>query len=100
MMAGDGGRIRGLLLYGFGPALVTPAAGVGGVHADHRQAAARRHADQSIPEPAGRNTRHGAAQPLTPLAAAQGFAPGGPRIGEIQVLDHDRPTSVVLGVVE
>ena len=85
MMPGD--RVGGLLLQGFPPVLGAPAAGVGGVHPDHRQAAAGRHADQPISEPAGRYAGHDLAQPLGVFAAAEGLA----------LLAERRPDVVVLG---
>jgi hypothetical protein len=98
MMAGD--RFGSLLLQGSAPVLVTPAARVGGVNADHGQAAPRCHPNQSIPESTGRYTGHGAAQPLPAFPAAQGLAAGGPCVSEIQVLDHDRRAVVLLGVLK
>ena len=88
MMPGD--RFGSLLLQGCAPVLIAPLAGVGGIHPDHRDAAAGRHGDQPSPEPRGGDTSHGAAQSLSAFPAAQGFPAGGPRVGEVQILDHDR----------
>jgi hypothetical protein len=82
------------------PVLGAPAAGVGRVNPDDRGAAPGRHADQPGTELCGGDTRDGAAQPFTTLAAAQSLTPGGARIGEIEVLDHNRRAAAVLGVIE
>ena len=80
--------------------LVAPAAGVGGVHPDHGDTAAGSHADQPGPKLRGGDTGHGAAQSLCAFPAAEGFPARGPRVGEVQILDHDRCAVVVLSVVE
>jgi hypothetical protein len=71
MMPGD--WFGSLLLQGFTPMLIAPAAGVGGVHPDHGDAAAGGDADQPGPKPRGGDTRYGAAQPLSAFPAAEGF---------------------------
>ena len=80
--------------------LGTPATGVGGVHADHRDAAPRRHRHQPIPKPAGGDTGHTAAQSFAPFAPPKGLAPGSARVGEVQVLHHHRRAVVLLGATE
>jgi hypothetical protein len=99
-MSGDGGRIGSLLLQGITPMLDAPLAGVGGIHPDHADTAAGGHGAQPGAEPAGGDTSNGAAQLLTASAAAQGFAPSRAGIGEIKILDHDRTTAPLPGVVE
>ncbi len=80
--------------------LVSPLAGVDGVHADDRHAASGGHTGQPIPEPSGGDAGDGAAQAFCAFPAAQGLAPGGPRVSEVEVLHHDRRTVVLLGVVK
>jgi hypothetical protein len=89
-----------LLLQGFTPVLVAPAAGVGRVHADHRDSAADRHADQPIPELGGGNSSDVATQSFPPFSAAEGFPAGGAGVGEVEILRHDRRAVVLLGVIE
>jgi hypothetical protein len=43
---------------------------------------------------------HGAAKPLPADPAPQGFAPGGPRVGEVEVFHHDRGALVMGGGVD
>jgi hypothetical protein len=80
--------------------LGAPPTGVGSIHTDDCDAAPSRHTDQSVPEPSGGDPRDGAAQSFTTLAAAQSLTPGGARVGEIEVLDHNRRATGVLGVIE
>ena len=80
--------------------LGTPAAGVGRIHPDDRDPAAGGHPGQPSAELSGRDASDGAAQSLSALSAAQGLAPGGARIGEVEVLHHDRRAVVLLGQVE
>ncbi len=80
--------------------LGAPAAGVGRIHPDHRDAAAGGHGGQPVAELGGRDTGNGAAQPFAALTAAQGFAAGGARVGEIKVLHHDRRAILLLGVIK
>jgi hypothetical protein len=77
--------------------LGAPAAGVGRVHADHRDAAAAGHAGQPGTELSGRDASDGAAQLLSPLPTAQRFPTGGARVGEIKILDHDRRAVLLAG---
>ena len=69
VMRGDGGRIGSLLLQGSTPMLGAPFAGVGRIHADHREAAPGGHGDEPGAEPAGGDASHGAAQGLAAQAA-------------------------------
>ena len=80
--------------------LVAPAAGVGRINTDDRDAAAGSHTDQPGAELSGGDAGDGAAQPFSALAAAQGFAPGGARVGEVEVFGHDRRTVVSLRQVQ
>jgi hypothetical protein len=95
-----GNRFGSLLLQGFAPVLSTPAAGVGRVHPDHGDPAAAGHTGQPGPEPGGGNTGYRAAQSLSAVTAAEGFPAGGARVGEVEVLDHQRRAVVLLGVIE
>jgi hypothetical protein len=84
------------LSQGFAPVLSTPAAGVGRVHPDHGDPAAAGHTGQPGPEPGGGNTGYRAAQSLSAVTAAEGFPAGGARVGEVEVLDHQRRAVVLL----
>ena len=48
----------------------------------------------------GGDTGDGAAQPFPALSAAQGFAPGGARVGEVEVFHHDRRAVVLLRQIQ
>ncbi len=80
--------------------LVPPAGGVGRIHPDHGDATPGGHRGEPGAEPAGEDSGHGAAQPFPPLAAAQVFPAGRPRVGEVKILHHDRRTAAMLGLVE
>jgi hypothetical protein len=97
MMAGHGGRIGSLQLQGLEPVLASPLAGVSGAHNYHRDVAQARHCRESGAEVRGGHTGYGSAQPLSGLTAAKCFSSNRPRVGEIEVLDHNRATISVLG---
>ena len=99
-MGGHGGRIGSLLLEGFAPVLGTPAAGVGRIHPDDCDPVARRHAGEPGAELPRGDASDGAAQSLSALTAAQCFPAGGSRVGEVEVLHHNRPTLVLVGAIE
>ena len=95
MVPGD--RVGSLLLKGCAPVLGAPAAGVGRIHPDDRDPAPRGHAAQPGAEPSGGDASNGAAQPFPALATAEGFPAGGARVGEVQVLHHDRRAALPVG---
>jgi hypothetical protein len=80
--------------------LVAPAAGVGGIHPDHGDAAPGGHRRQPGTKPGGGYTSDGAAQPFSAFATAKRISADCPRIGEVEVLHHDRRTVLLLGVIE
>lgn len=80
--------------------LTPPLAGVGRIHADHSDAAAGSHGGEPVPETPSGDPRHGTAKSFSSPAAAQGFTPGTTRVGEVEVFDHHRRATVVVGEVE
>jgi hypothetical protein len=81
------------------PVLRAPPRGISRIDDDHVQPCVRRHLHQAVPEPPGGDAGDGAAEPAPapparrpvprPLAAL------GAGVGEVEVLDHDRPRAVV-----
>ena len=80
--------------------LGAPAAGVGRIHPDDRDPAAGGYAAQPGAQLCGGNAGDGAAQPFPAPTAAQGFPPGGARVGEVEVSATTAGAAAVLGVVE
>jgi hypothetical protein len=58
-----------------------------------------RHRRQPAAELRGRYAGHGAAEPFAPRPTAHGLAAGGAGVGEVEILDHHRRTSVIAGVI-
>ena len=80
--------------------LVTPAAGVGRIHPDYRDASAGRHRGQPATKLAGRDASHRVAQPLATATATQCFPSSRTGVRKVKVLHHDRGARRVLSVVE
>jgi len=58
------------------------------------------HADQQVPEPAGRHPSHDPAEGLATPAAAEGLPAGAAGLGEVEVLDCQRAAAVRFGEPE
>jgi hypothetical protein len=96
MMPGDRGACHIGLQRNL-PMLAAPLGGVGGINRDHPQTLVGAHLGQPIPEPPGRDAGYGAPQPLAWSSSAEGLAALSSCVGELEVLDGDRPAAVRLG---
>jgi hypothetical protein len=95
---------RGLLFQYVKPMLGAPPAGVGRVDGDDGQTGVGGHLDQPTPELAGGDARHLPSERTPPSAALR--PPAGPfpslvtGVSKVEILDHNRLSTVPFGVVE
>ena len=92
------GRLRVVRAKRGEPVLRAPPRGVSGIGDDHVQARVRGHLHQPAAELPGRDAGDSAPE-VSSAPAAGGPAPAsfpalGPRLGEVEVLDHQRPRLV------
>jgi len=78
---------------------IAPDTAVGGVDRPQRDSGRGGLPGQSVAEHPGGDPRHRAAEPFPTSAAAHRFAPGSPRIGEVEILHlHDSGRSYLIEI--